>query len=87
MCNRVATGSLGGVRVSRNQVSVKPHGDAMANLGNLYNDGRGVARDYRQAYSWYEKAAALGDIDGMENLGRLYETGSGVTRDSRQARG
>ena len=41
---------------------------AMNNLGTLYNDGRGVARDRKLAKQWYKKAAALGVPEAKQNL-------------------
>jgi uncharacterized protein len=42
---------------------------AMSNLGWLYEQGLGVAQDYRKVVEWYEKAAAHGDGWGMCLLG------------------
>jgi len=47
--------------------------------------GRGVARDYAQARSWFEQAAEAGNAEAMRNLGILYENGEGVAKDSAQA--
>ena len=41
----------------------KGDASAMTNLGWLYADGHGVARDYAKAREWYEKAAAEGRRD------------------------
>ena len=59
----------------------------MFNLGLLYTDGQGVARDYGKAREWYEKAAAKDHASAMFNLGWLYENGRGVTQDYINARG
>src|SRR5438477_8091227 len=59
MCNRVATGPLGGVRVSRNQVSVKSHGDTMANLGK--KNGVFLAR-FRHAGKEFKRSLKTGDL-------------------------
>jgi TPR repeat protein len=59
---------------------------AMNNLGLLYENGRGVARDPAVAKSWFEKAAALGDQLAMRNVGRVYNLSIGVPRDPAQAR-
>ncbi len=61
-------------------------GQAMASLGALYANGRGVKRDYQQARQWFERAAAAGDSGGMFDMGILYENGDGVPRDNKQAR-
>jgi hypothetical protein len=52
----------------------------------LYEKGRGVKRDYAQARSWFEKAAAQGDVIAQINLGMLYEKGWGVERDYARAK-
>ena len=46
----------------------------MNNLGELYYNGEGVAKNYAKAREWYEKAAAAGNTDAMFNLGVLYDT-------------
>jgi TPR repeat protein len=58
----------------------------MYNLGWLYANARGVARNYAEARRWYEKAAAAGDADAMNSIGVLYHNGQGVPRDLRAAR-
>ena len=35
--------------------------DAMYDSGRLYQDGKGVARDYDKAREWYQKAAGAGN--------------------------
>jgi len=46
-------------------------------LGVLYSHGEGVARNYRTAALWYEKAAVQGHADAQFNLGLLHYGGSG----------
>jgi TPR repeat protein len=62
-------------------------GDALAqnNLGNLYDDGKGVPHDYAQAAIWYRKAAEQGLAEGQYNLGLLYTEGRGLPQDDVQA--
>jgi TPR repeat protein len=43
----------------------------MNNLGWMYQNGEGVAKDVDQAVSWYRKAAALGNESAKKNLQRL----------------
>jgi TPR repeat protein len=59
---------------------------AMNDLGVLYYEGHGVAKDYQRAREWYEKGAAAGNAEAMGNLGYLYLDGLGVTKDYDQAR-
>ena len=37
------------------------HADAQSSLGGMYEDGKGVPRDYVQAHKWYNLAAAKDD--------------------------
>ena len=55
------------------------------NLGLAYQNGRGVARDFTQAASWYLKAAVRGDAEAQYNLGVLYANGTGVVRSAANA--
>jgi len=50
------------------------------NLAILYEDGRGVERDYAQALSLSQRACADGEMLGCNNLGLLHERGHGVDR-------
>jgi TPR repeat protein len=56
----------------------------MINLGNMYGDGRGVAKDEVEAVRWFRNAADVGDPGGMAILGYAYENGKGVLKDQAQ---
>ncbi len=58
-------------------------GDANAQneLGDMYQNGKGVAQDYDKAVYWYTKSAEQGDGEGQAKLGRMYEDGKGVAQD------
>ena len=58
-------------------------GDAEAQyqLGNAYNYGHKVRRDYSQALIWYRKGAEQGNADAEFQLGGLYHFGHGVPQD------
>ncbi len=62
-------------------------GDALAQLtlGNIYKNGRGVAKDVSKAVYWYRKAAIQGDPDAKFNLGIMYISGHSATPDRIQA--
>ncbi|MGI9403386.1 MAG: tetratricopeptide repeat protein [Hyphomicrobium sp.] len=49
-------------------------GDAKAqfNLGLMYGEGRGVARDDAKARAWFQKAAEQGDVKAQLKLGLMY---------------
>ena len=55
--------------------------DAQAILGQMYQNGQGLPRDYTQAALWYDRAARQGHGDAQFNLGTLYRYGAGVPRD------
>jgi TPR repeat protein len=59
---------------------------AMNDLGLLYLQGKGVARDYAEAFRWFEKAQNGGNALAMNNIGFLYERGQGVPQDYAEAR-
>jgi TPR repeat protein len=63
-------------------------GNAVAQVavGESYAAGRGVARDYRRAAEWYQKAAEKGDVNAELNLAALYrDGGKGFARNMAQA--
>jgi len=51
---------------------------AQVRLGFRYHKGRGIARDYKKALMWYERAAAQGNAEAMFRLGQLYYSGLGM---------
>jgi TPR repeat protein len=59
--------------------------DAEQLLGLMYYMGRGVARDYKQAFAWSQKAAVAGKPDAQYLIGAMYYTGNAVPLDQRQA--
>ncbi len=58
---------------------------AQFNLGALYERGRGVPFDPKEAAHWYERAAAQGHVRAQFNLGLMYTTGRGVAQDPGEA--
>ena len=58
-------------------------GDAGAqfNLGVIYENGEGVARDDKTAAQWYKLAAEQGNADAQYNLGLMYLWGRGIPKD------
>lgn len=59
--------------------------DAQHLLGLMYYMGRGVQRDYRQAFSWHYKAALQGKADAQYVIGAMYYTGNSVPQDHKLA--
>ena len=54
---------------------------AQNNLGIMYEQGRGIARDDTEAVRLYRQAAQQGDALAHHNLGAMYEQGRGVPWD------
>jgi TPR repeat protein len=47
----------------------------------LYENGRGVSRDYTQAFDYYLQAAKRGSAVAQHNIGDLYQHGDGVPKE------
>ncbi len=62
-------------------VAVQGYAYAQAELGSMYAAGRGVAQDYAEAASWYQKAADQGNATAQGKLAGLYARGLGVPQD------
>lgn len=50
-------------------------------VGEMYRFGVGTEKNEKKAFSYYEKAAALGDADGIVKVGRAYMNGIDVPAD------
>jgi TPR repeat protein len=63
-------------------------GDVFAThtLGQMYYEGRGVAKDLEKARGLFETAARMGHTYSMNSLGRMYERGETVPVDLALAR-
>jgi len=59
--------------------------DAEHLLGLMYYMGRGVQRDYKQAFAWHYKAAVQGKADAQYVVGAMYYTGNAVPQDQKMA--
>jgi TPR repeat protein len=59
--------------------------DAQHLLGLMYYMGRGVQRDYKQAFAWHYKAAVQGKADAQYVIGAMYYTGNAVPQDQKLA--
>ena len=55
--------------------------EAQTELGERYEDGRGVLQDYGIAVSWFRRAAEQGYAPGQAALGFMYMRGRGVAQD------
>ncbi len=52
--------------------------DAQFQLGLMYETGKGVPRNYCDAFKWFRLAAQQGNNDAEYKLGYMYENGLGV---------
>jgi hypothetical protein len=59
--------------------------DAMNNLGFMYQEGRGVAKDDVEAVRWFRKGAEAGNALAMNRLGFMYREGRGVAKNEVEA--
>jgi tetratricopeptide (TPR) repeat protein len=59
--------------------------EAMNNLGIMFTNGRGVARDDTQALRLFRKASDDGSADAITNLGFMYHYGRGVAPNPEEA--
>ena len=63
------------------------NGDASAQyeLGFMYDRGLGVRQDYKEAASWYRKAAEQGNASAQFHIGQMCDIGNGVPQDYEEA--
>lgn len=58
---------------------------AQFKLGVLYEEGKGVPKNYTEAIRWYCVASAQGDADAPFHIGRIYHDGRGMPQDQARA--
>ena len=58
---------------------------AQNNLGTMYDNGRGVIQDDKEAVKLYRLAAEQGIAYAQINLGLMYANGEGVLQDDKEA--
>lgn len=63
----------------------KGNPEAQANLGLMYELGRGVDIDYNEAFKWYLSAAKQGIAWAQTNLGLAYINGRGTEKSDTEA--
>ena len=61
------------------------HGNALAFLGFIHQEGQYVERDLNKAIAYYERSAKQQCGLGLYNLGSAYNNGYGVARDEERA--
>ena len=58
---------------------------AQSNLGLMYDIGKGVPEDDKEAVKWYRLAAEQGHASAQYLLGMMYDDGDGVPEDDKEA--
>jgi len=58
---------------------------AQNDVGLMYEQGKGVAKDHMRALDWYRRSAEGGYSVAQNNLGSMYEKGQGARKDNVQA--
>ncbi len=54
--------------------------DFQYELGRMYTNGQGIAKNKSVAVEWFQRAADQGHIKGQDKLGYMYANGQGVTK-------
>jgi len=54
-------------------------------VGLMYENARGVPKDYAEAMKWFSLAARQGNANAQERLGIMYENARGVPKDYAEA--
>ena len=58
---------------------------AQYDLAVMYDNGQGVAQDFKAAANWYARAAEMGHASAQFSLSGMYERGRGVPQDYKTA--
>ncbi|WP_241159417.1 MULTISPECIES: sel1 repeat family protein [unclassified Desulfovibrio] len=80
-----AAGDIAKARAIWEKLAEEGDGQAMNNLGVLYDQGQGVEPDVGRALHWFAKAAEAGNASGMSNYGRMLEQGRGMEANPAEA--
>jgi len=67
------------------QLADAGYANAISNLGALYDQGHGVAKDKIEAFRLFRQAAKKGVASAMNLVGRMYAAGDGVAMDEAAA--
>ncbi len=60
--------------------------EAMAMLGDLHADGKGVYHSHSKAWTWYRQAARKKNLDAIMKVAHAFEWGKGVPRHMAKAK-
>jgi len=59
--------------------------DTCEKLGSVYEEGKGIPKDYSRALALYSRACDTGNADGCNSFGAMYDIGRGVAKDDTRA--
>lgn len=59
--------------------------EAQYQLGRIYDEGKGIPRNSKEAAYWYRRAARNGHTEALLALGKAFKSGEGVLQDNRIA--
>jgi len=59
--------------IVRQRAEIEEHAPAMDLLGWMYEHGRGLGRDYRKAFTWYERAKLAGEIQLRGDSTQIFD--------------
>ena len=71
--------------IAENLMTPEQIAEARFNLGFMYENGNGIARDYAEAVRYYHLAAEAGHFKAQLYLGTMHKNGKGVTQDYAEA--
>jgi TPR repeat protein len=71
--------------MNRKTSAEQGHAEAQFNLGMMYESGKGVPQDSKEAVKWLRKAAEQEHTNAQYNLGVMYLVGKGVLGDYAEA--
>lgn len=80
-----AKGDIAQARSIWEKMASDGDGQAMNNLGVLYDQGQGVEPDPGRAAHYFAQAANAGNPAGMSNYGRMLEQGRGIPENPSEA--
>ncbi len=76
---------LMGMSLTAVGVQIDPEPEGIRKMAMVYEHGRGVKQDMKQAYRLYCKSALMGDAISAYNIGFMYFNGRGLPRDHGRA--
>ena len=77
--------SLGYIRNDYRKVELSDDWKTIIHMGVIEFNDQGTEQSYKDAMSWFRKAADLGSASAMNNIGIIYECGLGTEQDYKEA--